>query len=269
MLTVPYSPRWLVDQERVGESRAVLRRLREGDPEADVDAELRDIEAATERSRDRRVSDLLRPNVRPLLLLGIGLAAAQQFVGINTVIYYAPTILASTGLGAGGAISQTVFIGLTNVIFTVVAVLLLDRLGRRSLLLAGTAGLLVGLVILGIFFGFPGLQHSAPWLALAALLIYIASFAVGLGPVFWLMISEVYPQQVRSIAMSTTTAVNWAANFLVSVTFLSLIDAISRPATFFLYAAISVLALIYFWRAVPETKGRSLEAIQHDVYQMD
>jgi len=168
-------------------------------------------------------------------------------------------------LGAGGAISQTVFIGLTNVVFTILAVLLLDRVGRRALLLVGTAGLLLGLIVLGLFFQFPTLQQDLPWLALGALLLYIASFAVGLGPVFWLMISEIYPLGVRSIAMSATTVVNWAANFLVSVSFLSLVTWISRPATFYLYAGISVLALLLFWRTVPETKGRSLEDIQQEL----
>ncbi len=265
MLTVPYSPRWLVANGRVEQARSVLDRLRRGDPHADVPAELRDIEDSVERERGSGPRTLLMPRIRPLLLLGVGLAAAQQFVGVNTVIYYAPTILSATGLGAGGAIAQTVFVGLTNVVFTVFAVLLLDRVGRRGLLFTGTAGLIVGLLVLGLFFQVPGLQQNAPWLALGALMLYIASFAIGLGPVFWLMISEIYPLAVRSKAMSVTTAVNWAANFLVSVTFLSLIEWISRPATFYLYAGISVLALLYFWRRVPETKGRSLEQIQRDL----
>ncbi|MDX3191792.1 sugar porter family MFS transporter [Streptomyces sp. MN03-5084-2B] len=265
MLTVPYSPRWLVQEGRDSQARSVLERLRKNDPHADVDAELEDIRSAARETSRTGVRALWSPKLKPLLVVGLGLALAQQFVGINTVIYYAPTILSATGLDAGGAIGQTVFVGVTNVVFTIAAVLLLDRVGRRALLLTGTAGILVGLATLGVFFLVPGVQQQAPWLALAALLLYIASFGIGLGPVFWLMISEIFPLPVRNVAMATCTIGNWAANFLVSVTFLSLVELISRPGTFFLYTGISVLALLFFWRKVPETKGRSLEQIQEQL----
>ncbi|MEU0529003.1 sugar porter family MFS transporter [Amycolatopsis tolypomycina] len=265
MLTVPYSPRWLVQEGRESQARDVIERLRENDEEADVDAELEDIRSAARETGRTGVRALWSPKLKPLLVVGLGLALAQQFVGINTVIYYAPTILSATGLDAGGAIGQTVFVGVTNVVFTIAAVLLLDRVGRRALLLTGTAGILVGLAALGVFFLVPGVQQQAPWLALAALLLYIASFGIGLGPVFWLMISEIFPLPVRNVAMATCTIGNWAANFLVAVTFLSLVELISRPGTFFLYTGISVLALLFFWRKVPETKGRSLEQIQEQL----
>jgi len=179
----------------------------------------------------------------------LGLAIFQQFVGVNTVIYYAPTILSDTGLTKSSSITQTVFVGVTNVVFTAIAVLLLDRVGRRKLLLTGTVGLTLSLLTLAVYFTSPALQHSAGYLALVALLVYIASFAVGLGPVFWLMISEIYPTGIRSVAMSVATVANWAANFLVAVTFLSL----------------GGLAFVFFVRKVPETKGRSLEDIQTDL----
>ncbi|MEV6610796.1 sugar porter family MFS transporter [Kutzneria sp. NPDC051319] len=265
MLAVPHSPRWLVEAGRTGQAREVLSRLRKGDPHADVEAELADIRRSSAQARGSRLSDLRGRRVRPLLWIGIGLAVAQQFVGVNTVIYYAPKILSATGVSAGGAIGQTVFIGVTNVVFTVVAILLLDRVGRRGLLLTGTAGLLVGLAALAVFFAVAPLQHQAPWLALAALLLYMASYAVGLGPVFWLMISEIFPLRVRSVAMSACTVVNWAANFVVSLTFLTLVDWISRSGTFLLYAVIAAVALVLFWWRVPETKGRSLEDIERQL----
>jgi MFS family permease len=200
-----------------------------------------------------------------MLVVGLGLAVFQQIVGINTVIYYAPTILSFAGAGTGGAIAQTVFIGITNVVFTIVALLLLDKLGRRVFLLIGTVGLIVGLALLGAFFAFSGVQNAAPWLALVALIIYIASFAVGLGPVFWLMISEIYPLRVRGPAMSVATVANWSANFVVSFTFLTLVGVITRAGTFWLYGVIAVGALAFFFFFVPETKGKSLEDIEREL----
>ena len=267
MLTVPHTPRWLMLDGQETRSRRVLGRLRADDEEADIDKELDDIRAANERERGSSFRDLLGDRLRPLLWIGFALAVFQQFVGVNTVIYYAPTILADTGLTKSSSITQTVFVGVTNVVFTVVAVLLLDRVGRRKLLLTGVGGLLVGLLILAAYFWSPTLQQDAPYLALGGLLLFIASFAVGLGPVFWLMISEIYPIGVRSKAMSVSTVANWGANFLVAATFLSLSNAITRQGSFLLYAGFAVIALIFFAARVPETRGRSLEEIQTEVLE--
>ena len=196
---------------------------------------------------------------------GSGSRFFQQFVGVNTVIYYAPTILQQTGLGAASAITQALAVGATNVVFTIVAVLLLDRVGRRPLLLTGTAVLTVSLALLAVYFGVPGLQQSVPWLALIALVTYIAGFAIGLGPVFWLMISEIFPQGLRSKAMSVATVGNWGANLLISVTFLTLTNVITRSGTFALYTAIAIGAIAFFAFKVPETNGRTLEDIQTEL----
>lgn len=243
----------------------MLKRLRDSDPDADIDDELHTITEANKKEGSSRVRDLLAPKTRPLMIIGLGLALFQQFVGINTVIYYAPTILADTGLTDSSSITQTVFVGITNVVFTIVAVLLLDRVGRRKLLLTGTVGMVLSLILLGIYFTSSTLQNEAGYLALVALLVYIASFAVGLGPVFWLMISEIYPIGIRSKAMSVSTLANWAANFLVAATFLTLGNLITREGTFFLYAAIGVGAFVFFLAKVPETKDRTLEQIQDDL----
>ncbi|HET8663190.1 MAG TPA: sugar porter family MFS transporter [Nocardioides sp.] len=265
MLTVPRTPRWLVMNGQEERAREVLQELREGDDDADVDQELEDIEEANENERNTRLAHLASDQLRPLLLVGLALAIAQQFVGVNTVIYYAPTILADTGLGNSAALAQTVAVGVTNVVFTIVAVLLLDRLGRRALLLTGTAGLLVALVVLGTYFSSSTLQADYGWVALAGLLLFIAAFALGLGPVFWLLISEIFPVGARSKAMALCTIANWGANFLVAQTFLSLSDAITRQGVFFLYAVLAVLSLVFFALRVPETKGRQLEEIQQDL----
>ncbi|MCG7593635.1 sugar porter family MFS transporter [Mycobacterium sp. C3-094] len=265
MLSVPQTPRWLVDAGRDEDARGVLRRLRSGDPDADVDAEFDDIEEANRAEARSSLRDLMRPELRPLVTLGVVLALAQQFVGVNTVIYYAPTILSDTGLSNSGALARTVLVGVTNVVFTVIAVLLLDRVGRRKLLITGTVGMLAGLLILAVYFTSAGLQRDAGYLALAGLLLFIASFAIGLGPVFWLMISEIFPIGVRSAAMAVCTIVNWGANFVVAQTFLTLGNLITRQGVFYLYAALAALSLVYFIRRVPETQGRSLEEVQKEL----
>lgn len=265
MLTVPHTPRWLMQRGREDEARGVLKRLRGTDPDADIEAEIHDILEANRTEGSSSVRDLLKPKIRPLLWVGMGLAIFQQFVGVNTVIYYAPTILSDTGLTKSSSITQTVFVGVTNVVFTIIAVLLLDRIGRRKLLLGGTIGLTVSLVLIGVYFTTPYLQDNAPYLALVALLLYIASFAIGLGPVFWLMISEIFPTGIRSKAMSVSTVANWGANFIVAATFLSLGHLITRQGTFYLYAALGIAAIIFFAAKVPETKDRSLEEIQREL----
>ncbi len=265
MLTVPHTPRWLVENDRADQAKEVLRRLRAGSADDDVDSEFGDILDTVRQTSDVRVRDTLAPRMRPLLLVGIGLAVFQQFVGVNTVIYYAPTILQDTGLTADTAIAQTLGVGITNVVFTIVAILLLDKVGRRPLLLTGTGFLVVALATLAAYFGFDQLRQGAPWVALIALIVYIAGFAVGLGPVFWLLISEIYPQRLRSPAMSLSTAFNWGANFLVAGTFLSLINWISRPGTFLLYTALGLAAIWFFAAKVPETKGKSLEELASEL----
>jgi sugar porter (SP) family MFS transporter len=265
MLTVPHTPRWLMLSGQQDRARKVLERLREGDEDADIDTEVKEIEEANEKERGATVKSLLRPALRPIFAVGIVLAIAQQFVGVNTVIYYAPTILSDTGMNNGAALAATILVGVTNLVFTIVAVLLLDRVGRRALLITGTVGLLLGLLILGVYFTSSTLQNDYGWLALVGLVVFIAAFAIGLGPVFWLMISEIFPVGVRSKAMSVCTIANWGANFLVAQTFLTLSGAISRQGVFFLYAGLAVLSIIFFSLRVPETKGRSLEDIQADL----
>jgi sugar porter (SP) family MFS transporter len=260
MTFAPHSPRWLVQQGREDEARDVLKRTRR---EGEVDDELREIGEAAKQ--EGGIRDVFSRAARPLVAVGLALAIFQQLIGVNTVIYYAPTILSFTGLDAGSAITQTVFIGVTNVVFTLIAVVFLDRIGRRVFLLIGTAGCTISLVLLGVFFASDSLQENASWIALIALITYIGSFAVGLGPVFWLMISEIFPLRMRAPAMATCTVANWGFNFLISVTFLSLVQAISKPGTFWLYAGFGVIAFALFAVKVPETRSRSLEEIEAEL----
>jgi sugar porter (SP) family MFS transporter len=260
ILTQKESPHWLIRQGREDEARAVLRRLRDGD----IDAEVADVKEVTATRAGGR--DLLARGIRPALWVGILLAVFQQVTGINTIIYYAPSLLAGAGLGNSAALLANVVNGAVNVGMTIVAIRLLDRTGRRPLLLAGTVGMAVGMIITAVaFLGGAQLHGWVAFVGIAGLLVYTGSFAVGLGPVFWLMIAEIYPLRIRGQAMSVATIANWGANFVVTISFLTLLNAVTPKGAFFLFAFLSLVALAYFAKRVPETKGRSLQEIERDL----
>jgi sugar porter (SP) family MFS transporter len=259
LMFIPDSPRWLVGEGRVNDARAVLKRIRA--PER-VEVELSEIRHSAAQQK-ANWSELLSPLSRAPMIVGIGLAIAQQITGINTVIYYAPTIFKSAGMPSTSvAILASVGVGIVNVVLTVVAMQLIDRVGRRPLLLVSLGGMALSLFALGLAFSLPQLSASLGWIAVASLMIYVGSFAVGLGPVFWLILSEIYPLRIRGRAMSIGTAANWITNLIVALSFLTLTQVLGKPATFWLYAAVSVGAWLFAFFLVPETKGKSLEEIE-------
>jgi len=262
MLFQRESPHWLIAQGREDEAREVLHRVRD---QGDIDAEIAQVRELSERNSSFR--EVLRPAVRHVMVIGVTLAVFQQITGINTIIYYAPTLLKSAGLGSSAALLANVVNGAVNVGMTIVAIRLLDRTGRRPLLLGGTTGMAAGMIVVALTFLLGGdqLHGAAAYIAIAGLLIYTGSFAIGLGPVFWLLISEIYPVKIRGQAMSVATMANWGANFVVTISFLTLLGAIGNAGTFFLFAGLSIAAVVYFQRQVPETKNRSLQDIERDL----
>ncbi len=262
MLFQHESPHWLIAQGREDEARVVLHRVRAS---TDIEAEIGEVRALRqEKSSARKLFD---PSVRGMLTVGVLLAVFQQVTGINTIIYYAPTLLHGAGLGNSASLLANVANGAVNVGMTIVAIRLIDRVGRRPLLLGGTTGMAVALIVLALAFVIGGdhLTGATAIVAIGALLVYTGSFAIGLGPVFWLLISEIYPVSIRGQAMSVATIANWGANFVVTVSFLTLLGAIHGAGTFFLFGFLTLVALVYFQRRVPETKNRSLQAIEHDL----
>jgi sugar porter (SP) family MFS transporter len=261
MLRMPESPRWLAEHGQSNLARRILARIRGTE---NIESEWLEIQKTLTETEERgRFSDLLSPSLRTALLIGIGLAIFQQVTGINTVIYYAPLIVQSAGIStASGAILATAGIGLVNVIMTIVAMWLIDRVGRRPLLLIGIGGMILSLGVLGFVFRMPT-GGALAWLAVVTLMVYVASFAISLGPIFWLIIAEIYPLRVRGVAEGTAAGVNWASNFVVSFTFLTLVEVLGPSMTFWVYALLAVASWLFAYYLVPETKGRTLEEIEH------
>jgi SP family galactose:H+ symporter-like MFS transporter len=259
MFFLPETPRWLIRGGHHEVAHRVLVRIRDL---SDVNLEIEEIKASlAQQTEGGHWTALLHRQVRPALFVGLGLAVFQQITGINTVIYYAPKILQTAGFGsASGAILATVGVGVVNVGMTVIAMFLVDRAGRRPLLLVGIAGMIITLGVLGLSFRYPSGQLA--WIAVICLMSYVASFAISLGPIFWLLIAEIYPLKIRGLAEGTAATFNWASNLIVSLTFLTLIEKLGASSTFLLYALASLASWLFAYYFVPETKGRTLEQIE-------
>jgi MFS transporter, SP family, galactose:H+ symporter len=262
MLVLPESPRWLAGHNRLPQAEAVLRRLRASPDEAANELMTLRMDLRREDGRLVPWSALSAPRLRPALIVGIGLAMFQQITGINTVIYFAPQIFQAAGLSSASvSILATAGVGAVNVALTIVSMWLIDRAGRRVLLLCSLGGMAATLLMLAGGFAL-GTSGALAWITVLSVAAYVAFFAVGLGPVFWLLIAEIFPLALRGRAMSLATISNWGFNLLVTVTFLSLIDLCGRTGTFLLYAGLTLAALFFTGALVPETKGRSLEEIE-------
>ena len=264
MLALPESPRWLFGRGRHDEAAVALRSLRgRADVTSEIDALRRDL-----RAQDAALpgwSHLVRRGARRPLVIGVGLAVFQQITGINTVIYYAPTIFGQAGLGSASAsIAASAGIGLVNVLMTLVAIRLMDRSGRRKLLLSGLAVMGASLLVLaGAFLSGP--SQALGFVTAGALATYVGGFAIGLGPVFWLLIAEVFPLAVRGRGMSVASVANWGSNVAVTVVFLDLIRLLGAAGTFLLFAVLTVAGFVFAWGLVPETSGRTLEEIEAEM----
>jgi sugar porter (SP) family MFS transporter len=322
LYSVPESPRWLLMRGQAGRAREVLARV-SGSAQADIEVQGIEASLAGEGSQQRgSLRELWRPAMRLVLAIGITVAILQQITGINSVFFYAPMIFEQSGIGRDAAFMQAVLVGLVNLAFTVLAIGLIDRLGRRPLLIAGVAGVAACLLLLAYGFGsasyqlgaaavasLPGqIDHAAlaplvghsygsdlefrhaieaalgsgawqdhqsalvraaiqmnPMLVLAGVLGFVASFAVSLGPVMWVLFSELFPNRIRGVAISFVGLINSGVSFLVQLLFPWELEKLGNSGTFLLYGVLAVAGLLVVARLVPETKGRSLEEIEADL----
>ncbi len=258
---LPESPRWLVRQQRPQEARASLARLR--GPGAEVDGEVAEMVRSVKAELNQPVGygALLEPAIRPALIVGVGLFFLQQLSGINAVIYYAPEIFSHAGFDSTRTqMLATIGVGVVNVATTVLAMFLIDRLGRRPLMVIGLLGAAITMLAIALGVVFP--QAVPSWLIIAMLLLYIASFAVAIGPLPHLLMSEIFPLRVRGPGMSMASLSNWGFNFVVVFTFPLMLAGPGLAFTFTLFAVICLGGIAFTLTRVPETTGHSLEAIE-------
>ena len=254
------TPRWLVSKNRDDEAKKVFSKI---EPDIEPEKEIAEIKETLVDNRQEKAFRLKKWMIMPFVV-GIGIMFAQICTGINTIIYYAPTIFKTAGFDSNlTAIYATTGIGVVNFIMTIVAVFFTDRIGRKPLLYFGLTGVMLSLFALGTSFAFAGvLGSSLKWVAVGSLVTYIICFAMSLGPIGWILVSEVFPLRIRGIAMSVCTVSNFTFNFFVVGSFPVLLHRIGGAWTFWIFGIVSILCIIFVYFFVPETKGISLEEIE-------
>ncbi|MFY4775381.1 sugar porter family MFS transporter [Metabacillus sp. RGM 3146] len=261
VIFMPESPRWLIKKNHEHEARKVMQFTRS---ENEIESEINEIKK-TEKNEESSSSILSSSWMRPMLIAGIGLAIFQQVIGINAIIYYAPTIFTKAGMEASSSILGTVGIGAVNVLMTLVAIAAIDKIGRKKLLFIGNAGMVLSLLALASIISFAGLTQATAWYTVILLGLFIVFFAATWGPAVWVMLPELFPLKARGAGTGLTTLCLSAANLVVALLFPILLGAIGPAYIFLIFSVIGVFAFLFVYKYVPETKGRSLEDIENDL----
>ncbi|MGQ4362191.1 sugar porter family MFS transporter [Streptomyces sp. SAS_272] len=266
MLVMPESPRWLASGTRFAEALAVLKQVRSRQR---AEAELSEVSALAVREEQEKLGgrqDMRStPWVRRLMLVGFGIAIVQQITGVNTIMYYGTQILTDAGFTSDGALTANIANGVISVAATFAGIWLLGRADRRPMLMTGQAGTTVALLLIGVFSVTLPAGDTRAYAVLAMTVTFLAFQQGAISPVTWLMLSEIFPMRMRGFGMGVAAVVLWLTNFLIGLVFPSLVDGIGVSNTFFLFVVAGLLSLAFVKRYVPETRGRSLEALEAEL----
>ncbi|AND85356.1 sugar porter family MFS transporter [Clostridium tyrobutyricum] len=260
-IILPESPRFLVKDGRTDEARDILYQMNKNDADI-VNTELDQIKRQA-KIKSGGIKELFGKLVRPALIIGIGLAIFQQVMGCNTVLYYAPTIFTDVGFGVQAALLAHIGIGIFNVIVTAVAVVIMDKVDRKKMLIYGGIGMGISLLVMSFSMKFSSGSFTASIVCVIALTVYIAFFSATWGPVMWVMIGEVFPLNIRGLGNSFSSVINWGANMVVSLTFPPLLNFFGTGSLFIGYGVICFVAIWFVHYKVFETRNRSLEEIEN------
>ena len=255
LIFVPETPRYLAMQGQNDKALTILERINGIDSAKQI---MNDIKGTVSRSSAKIFSF-----GKKVIIIGILLSVFQQFVGINVALYYAPRIFESMGAAKDASLLQTIVMGLVNVVFTVVAILTVDKWGRKPLLITGSIGMAISMIAIGMLSFFEVIGIST----LVFIIVYTASFMMSWGPICWVLIGEIFPNKIRGKAIAIAVATQWAANYFISSTYPALME-LSGGATYMFYGVMSILSAVFVWKMVPETKGKSLEEMEEVIEKL-